>query len=209
MGILDRFIEPDYATGTPIQYENYVFRTAKYRMVDPAEYKYLGTSRTASPYLYLKYQDAVLKQYPSEQEALDDLVHLPDNLDDYNLSDNHEHLYIRMFDPERTIGYDRYIFRCVGCDRAVVLTAQTSEQDKADNYWETAKDNFREGSPLLIYSLLDLFLKLDSLSLLQLVKEPLFKEMVKRTKPTGDTLKPEHDFLTAKIKAIYPAFTLE
>jgi hypothetical protein len=58
----------------------------------------------------------------------------------------------------------------------------------------------------LIYKLLDLFLHLGPVTLLQVVKDPVFKEMVTQVKQTTEPNAPELDFLRKKISQIDPSF---
>lgn len=205
MGFFDKFVEQDENsdTGRSILSGKFVIKTIDgAEMLPPDSFPNFPLSKTGAPYAYIKRESGIAKEYETEEEAKAEL-----NTRFSNSAPNaHDDLFMPFLPTEYTVSKDIYYFRCISCDSVVILTCQTKDQEVAAKYWDNALDEYSKDSTVLIYSLLDLFLHLGTITIMQILKDPLFRSMVDKVHEPTNTNKLEVEFLDKKINQVDPGF---
>lgn len=206
MSIFDNIFKEDTEQKvSTIQKNNVLFAVLSGEKLESPKvnYPYLPRTKTGAEYIYVTRHNAKIHVYETINDATNNLKKFNP---DFSRTANYDELFISVLPTDFSISGDTYYFRSINSDNAVILTCQTKEQSESEKYWDAATDEYSKKSPTLIYKLLDLFLHLGPVTLLQVVKDPVFKEMVTQVKQTTEPNAPELDFLRKKISQIDPSF---
>lgn len=202
--------DKDYINSNEVINEGkYLFSLNRTHVEDVNTYSNLPKSDIGSDYQYVKRQDGFVKEFNSKDEAIESMKSRGNSFLDDNKRSYHDHLFVLLFPVKHSMSNDKYYFRCVECNKVVVLTCQTESQDNAQEFWDKAVESYSTSNKHLVYDLIELFTKLNTLTLLQVVKDPDFKKMVIFANNTSDGMGPELEYLKKKIIQVDPTFEIK
>ena len=202
--------DKDYINSNEVINEGkYLFSLNRTHVEDVNTYSNLPKSDIGSDYQYVKRQDGFVKEFNSKDEAIESMKSRGNSFLDDNKRSYHDHLFVLLFPVKHSMSNDKYYFRCVECNKVVVLTCQTESQDNAQEFWDKAVESYSTSNKHLVYDLIELFTKLNTRTLLQVVKDPDFKKMVIFANNTSDGMGPELEYLKKKIIQVDPTFEIK